>query len=163
VTRSCGPCQVCCFAVETWELTASKRFHSPPFEACPHQCDKGCSIYERRPSCCARYRCLWLDGWGSDKCRPDRIGFVVEHAPADAPGTILTEARKGALKTKQARKALAGLLETHLPILVVHFRKPGDSPSYKFHGTAEQAAIMAATAMRRQTDGCLIPGAEGEK
>lgn len=71
-TRKCGECQECCIALEVVEL------RKPTFTPCANQGSgmKGCKVYDQRPAECEVFRCLWLQGFGSNSMRPDQTGLV---------------------------------------------------------------------------------------
>ncbi len=69
--RTCGTCTVCCSAL------AVKELHKPYYTPCKHQCNKGCTIYNTKPTSCTGFECIWL---AIDKLpentRPDRLGAI---------------------------------------------------------------------------------------
>ena len=57
VNRECGSCTACC---EGW---VSGEAYGEPFYTgrhC-HFLDKGCTIYQDRPSACAAFKCAWIE------------------------------------------------------------------------------------------------------
>jgi len=68
--RVCGECRACCTTCAVNEL--NKPLNTP----CKHLCERGCAIYESRPSSCREYDCAWLQGYLAEKLRPDRCGIV---------------------------------------------------------------------------------------
>jgi hypothetical protein len=70
--RKCGDCQECCWVPEIPELGQQA------YERCPHQCESGCGVYDKRPTVCRDFTCLWLSGQFEEKHRPDRIGLAVQ-------------------------------------------------------------------------------------
>lgn len=80
---ACGDCSLCC---EVMRVSAPG-WDKPPRQRCPHQCKRGCGIYEQRPENCEGFECLWLVSQhhpdGPDfalprDLRPDRCGVVIE-------------------------------------------------------------------------------------
>jgi uncharacterized protein len=71
MSRVCGDCTLCC------TLLAVKELDKPSHKTCEH-CDKGCSIYHRRPQSCKDFECLWLqeDDMPAE-LRPDRSHVVL--------------------------------------------------------------------------------------
>lgn len=67
--RRCGDCDLCCSAMEVFDLVPPK----PLGCRCPHQCASGpgCTIYESRPSTCKVFYCLWRAG--------STVGITVPH------------------------------------------------------------------------------------
>jgi hypothetical protein len=68
--RACGECRACCTTCAVNEL--NKPLNTP----CQHLCERGCAIYESRPTSCREYDCAWLQGYLSENHRPDRSGIV---------------------------------------------------------------------------------------
>lgn len=107
MNRTCGGCTLCCKLlpvkegadVNLWDMvpemigsgmlsarTAAvtiRDFDKPAGEKCPHQCSKGCKVYERRPLACRFWSCSWVSGAeGTEKLgRPDRTHYVVNPVP----------------------------------------------------------------------------------
>ncbi len=72
--KTCGPCTLCCSALEISELK------KPAGPACAH-CAAGCAIYASRPQVCRDFECDWL----TDRAlpltlRPDRVGTILMEA-----------------------------------------------------------------------------------
>jgi hypothetical protein len=101
--RECGDCQACCEVLEIRPFSTDDGHEvvaaddapvlAKRWERCQWQCDKGCTIYQHRPSPCAAYHCMWRLGWGDDDARPDRLGVLAEGAPNG--WVFLVEVRKG--------------------------------------------------------------------
>lgn len=72
VRRQCGDCQACC------AVLAIPTLDKPRTQRCPNQCAAGCAIYSARPPECAGYLCLWRQGWGGERDRPDKLGAVID-------------------------------------------------------------------------------------
>jgi len=70
--RCCGPCTACCFSQAVGEI------NKPAFESCPHVGQDGCAIYNKRPSGCRAWSCLWRLGLLTNKDRPDSLGIVFD-------------------------------------------------------------------------------------
>jgi uncharacterized protein len=72
--KSCGPCTMCCSALEISELK------KPAGPACAH-CSVGCAIYASRPEVCREFECDWLtDRALAVTLRPDRVGTILMEA-----------------------------------------------------------------------------------
>lgn len=54
--NSCGDCTACCTVIGVEELGKGN------FCQCPHLTESGCSIYEKRPTSCRAYACVWRLG-----------------------------------------------------------------------------------------------------
>jgi len=110
MSRSCGECQACCYALPVYKSDAdvdSGLPMSPARSLCPHQCEKGCAIYEDRPGPCATYSCMWLLGWAAEDDRPDKLGLIFECNTA-LPGVCMVNVvRPGALHETRAQTRLA--------------------------------------------------------
>ncbi len=92
--RSCDGCTECCTILEIMEVES---FQWTP---CKHQCDHGCAIYERRPSNCASFYCLWLQGFDDEEQRPDRSGLLLVEYPPEEHGLAIFETRPNVLQTR---------------------------------------------------------------
>lgn len=97
--RACGACTSCCrdLKIDAPELKKA------PGILCSHCVpEKGCGIYEARPSACRGFYCGWRqmpqldDGW-----RPDRSEILItpasKHIPAGYPAMGLTFEMVGSL------------------------------------------------------------------
>jgi hypothetical protein len=73
--KECGTCFACCIQLGIEEL------RKWPGRACKHLDgaipDKRCSIYEKRPQACSRYRCLWLNSDLPDEYKPENSGILM--------------------------------------------------------------------------------------
>jgi hypothetical protein len=78
--KACGPCTMCCSALEIAELT------KPAGPLCV-DCRRGggCSIYASRPQVCRDFACEWLTRRDlSRQLRPDLVGAILmEDADSD--------------------------------------------------------------------------------
>ena len=89
--NKCGACTACCTVLGIAELK------KPAHTACAHQCPKGCSIYEKRPTECRTYRCLWLQGTEPEGLRPDNLGVILDAVETKfGPAIVVREIRQGA-------------------------------------------------------------------
>tara|TARA_R110000744_G_scaffold184845_1_gene304261 strand:+ start:1716 stop:2141 length:426 start_codon:yes stop_codon:yes gene_type:complete len=68
--RDCGECTLCCTAMAVPELDKANGIK------CEHECGN-CGIYAERPTSCASFECLWLQGVGPIAMRPDKTGAVL--------------------------------------------------------------------------------------
>lgn len=86
LNRSCGACDRCC--IDTAVAAPAEPHRNSPALHKPHntKCkflsktrfdSRRCSIYNRRPTACVRYKCGWLQGMLADNMRPDRVGFML--------------------------------------------------------------------------------------
>jgi hypothetical protein len=71
----CGICRACCIIPELSEGDEYKA----PYTPCRHLCATGCGIYDKRPTVCRKFDCLWLESQRSNdpmhrELRPDRCG-----------------------------------------------------------------------------------------
>jgi hypothetical protein len=61
----------------------------PSRTPCPHQCEAGCGIYQKRPEQCQGFACAWLKGKFYEGDRPDRIGVMFYEIGGTAYDTLL--------------------------------------------------------------------------
>src|SRR5687767_1552851 len=57
--RACGECTACCTVLSVHDAPSG---HKPRQQACPHQVENGCGIYDSRPFSCADFFCGWKSG-----------------------------------------------------------------------------------------------------
>jgi len=88
--RTCGDCIVCCVypSINTDNLVKRGCEHCPnlnlsdPVRVNVMQLSSDepvkCRIYADRPDVCRGYTCLWLQGHGEDKDRPDRAMVLID-------------------------------------------------------------------------------------
>lgn len=135
--RTCGDCDECCFALGVRPLD------KPAFQRCTNQTTEGgCGIYETRPEPCRLYRCAWLEGFGEERDRPDRLGVVLDRmappvavleraAAGDAEAIAeceragkrvrVREVRRGALERRRVRTWLKGLHRKGMEVQLMPF------------------------------------------
>jgi hypothetical protein len=79
----CGECTLCCIAptIEPRHVEPPLTGPKPAGQACEHCDAKGCTVYEKRPSICKGYLCLYALGIAPD--RPDSTGICWTFQPAD--------------------------------------------------------------------------------
>lgn len=80
--RTCGACSACCthLGIDTPEFT------KPQGMPCQHLGSRGCSIYERRPTTCRTWHCLWRHIPNLPvAARPDLCGAILSIREDDAP------------------------------------------------------------------------------
>ncbi len=118
MTRSCGSCSECCSALGVHELNKEM------FVPCRYQIQSeqgGCGVYDKRPTSCREFSCVWLDGNFEEQHRPDRIGFVLATADLyeDLVILIAYPSRPDALQTEES-KTLLNLVAQQIPICIFH-------------------------------------------
>lgn len=111
--RKCGDCKECCTVVGVTEI------EKPSDTPCPNICRKGCSIYKDRPESCRAFQCLWTQGLGSHKHRPDKSGVVgwVEDETNFGTAIILSESRKNAFDRHEGRELVHDAVKIGFPVL----------------------------------------------
>jgi len=119
IRRTCGPCTVCC------TLQGVKEGLSIPKPAgvqCPHVCKTGCSIYEKRPTECQEFACLWLQGLGEVWDRPDLLGVMFEvQDRVEVPFILARTLARGREKGSRVRDLVKQLrFLTGLPVGARH-------------------------------------------
>lgn len=110
--RACGECSACCTVLGVRDLDTPK----PDYQRCLCLRDAtenlrgGCGMYADRPPSCRAYACGWLQGWGEEGDRPDKLGLILEpwRAPPDGGdmGIVAREVWPGAFESEAARKLL---------------------------------------------------------
>lgn len=112
-TRECGGCTACCKVMGVPELS------KPDFVVCGHATKKvGCGIYEKRPTSCREFNCLWAYGLLPEGCRPDKIGIVCVPT-GDQTRMQAMEVWPGAAKGDIARVVLDSV-RAKMDVIVVH-------------------------------------------
>ncbi len=114
--RKCGSCNLCCDVFEIEEISKAQG------QKCEHLkrgCG-GCQIYERRPDQCRSFQCLWTQGIGPSRMRPDRSGVVLT-----SPGGSMIHGHAQSFEkvTPQARQFLDSITERAVVILVAGDRR----------------------------------------
>jgi len=94
-SRPCGDCNMCCTAPAIEETTLSSDTQrgdfpaKPACQACEHSGAGGCGIYEKRPSVCKNYICLWAMGLIPAKHYPMKRGVAWTYQPDQQGGGII--------------------------------------------------------------------------
>jgi hypothetical protein len=71
--RECGGCIECCIRLKVEHPELRKQAGTP----CPHLVGAGCGIYDKRPSVCRSWHCLWrVRSELPNAARPDRCGVI---------------------------------------------------------------------------------------
>ena len=88
-SKTCGSCALCCKLFDIDWLEKPK----PAGKWCPHcKPGVGCKIWERVPTRCATYYCVWrLDPDLAPTWRPDVARFILSHAHQEAPLSVLVD------------------------------------------------------------------------
>jgi hypothetical protein len=85
VKRACDGCTMCC------KMLAVPELQKPMGVRCTHALKGkgcgGCAIYERRPTSCRSFDCLWLTTDLPEYWKPDRSKMVMS---GDESGTLLS-------------------------------------------------------------------------
>ena len=122
--RQCGSCSVCCTVGEVPEL------EKPAYVSCKHiktnECGS-CSLYNSSnlPKVCASYRCSWLNGWGTDRDRPDKNNVMITMNMLENQIYFTAiELEEKAIFSFPAKTMLEDIvIETKIPIIVSKFGK----------------------------------------
>jgi hypothetical protein len=112
----CGSCTACC------RVFAIQEFKKPAGKWCRHcAIGDGCRIYDRRPSVCTEFTCVWLESFGHlteglpPEARPDKCKVVFSATTKDGliSGTVMPGYpdawRRGAAKWMIDRMVGGGL------------------------------------------------------
>lgn len=124
--RGCKDCGACC------DASAVPSLNKPAGKRCAHfSPGKGCTLYGKpeRPPECAAFACLWLQGAGARKHRPDRLGvFLAVHVPRvpveGQPKRILAAVETYVRSSVTAAAELAEI-RTAAPLRIVPYPKEG--------------------------------------
>jgi len=121
--RECAECSACCNVYHIDGLFPE----SPRWVDCYHQGERGCGIHghPKRPPACGGFLCMWLDGWGEEDDRPDRLGLVLDYNRArpriDVVESVTAiEAAPGRSDEPRARARLRELRAVLKVLLVPH-------------------------------------------
>ena len=93
-------------------------------EPCEHCTGAGCGQYDSRPSQCRAFSCMWLNGTGKERDRPDRSGMIFAKPQSatvfgsNEPTAMAYEASDGAAKGAAGADAIARLAESGRVILL---------------------------------------------
>lgn len=130
--RTCGECSACC------QVKSVRELGKPSQTACRHLCHAGCGIYDRRPTSCREYTCLWRQGFieGDDRRRPDKLGALIDIEPfSKVPGTlrlVVWEIVPGAARGEKVRYLVDKLLKSHQLIKAVAYCEAGQPAHHDF-------------------------------
>lgn len=102
--RSCGSCTACCEALAI-QLPWGDKPQYKPCEKLKQGSNKACGVYDERPEVCVRFRCLWLEGLGDNKDRPDKSGLVLNIQQTGLPVPLDVAAKVPGALGKALREA----------------------------------------------------------
>lgn len=111
--RRCGSCRACCTVLAVTELAKQS------FTKCANECESGCSAYEQRPQGCADYRCGWLDGFGDERDRPNRLGVIFDRPARHGGAVVAREVWRGALEEKRVVRHMERLHAAGVRVLLM--------------------------------------------
>lgn len=163
--RVCGSCRLCCRLVsiqEKGEVDGEPyEFVKPAGEWCNHTCEAGCAVWTEGPpvraEACARFRCLWLEGYLLERHKPEhsKVVAVLEEQYLDGgagrPGDVqdasrdvvaywvLWESWPGVSEKGLGRDVRDFLRKTDYDVVVMH-KKHGDRTVWK-PGAAEGVVV----------------------
>ena len=116
--RDCDGCRECCNGLAVAELD------KPDFQSCEHECETGCSIYDKRPKSCRAFECAWIEGLtapgiAAKDLRPDKTGLVpvVQNTKFGTVWTLF-QTKEGADETPEG-KALIDHLYRQAPVILI--------------------------------------------
>ena len=89
---------------------------------CPHQAERGCSIYAERPEPCRNFKCAWRANSGLTHERPDKLGVFLCFVPTPQFGEIakLYETRARALVEEPVRAFITRMKLCERYIVIGH-------------------------------------------
>ncbi len=125
-TRDCGECTACCFSLGITEV------FSPPFTWCNHcQIGTGCRIYQQRPLSCRLFECEWRKGFGRQRDRPDKVGYVLDVVQHDVVGHGVLQIHvytENALESSKAKREIREGVRKNGVVLCV--KRDGSQKAY---------------------------------
>lgn len=109
-TRRCTNCDLCCTALEIFDLPGGK----PMGAHCPNNIDCGCAIYKSRPQTCRAFYCTWrlsefLNAGVPASFQPMLAGFVLHWDKGNAPFMTLFKDPKRPNEWVKRKRALEKL------------------------------------------------------
>jgi len=161
--KNCGPCQVCCVALKIKTPQLRKDAQVP----CPHLVEKGCGIYESRPTVCRSFLCGWrlmpeLDAsW-----RPDKSGvMLLPLSQAQTPKAYSAAGHGWVFVMSGGDKAITPRLAQFIAVLVkrrVAVFLSAMTPRIQLNEQLEAARDLDGTLhVLRQTHARLLPASTG--
>jgi len=152
--RSCGECNVCCYALTIDEPALAK----PQGVRCQHTLsDLSCAIYGSRPDTCRNFWCGWrLFRWVRATLRPDQSGVLIRaryHVSAtegERAGVVFSLLTPRALEAEGLLESIAAAVSGGL---IVHLHIPG--PAGYTSSTARIDEALADVVMRRDKPGMM--------
>jgi hypothetical protein len=131
-SRGCHGCTACCTVLGIAKL------NKKAYVDCPHLYLGGCAIYPDRPPECRQFGCLWLNGWGTDAQRPDRLGVVLRSTlrPVRATGEVELQAYEitpGALWSDEV-EAISAQLGADDRLIIGHLHNMANLHRYRLMG-----------------------------
>lgn len=127
---------------------------TPRYEPCEHlkKKGKGCGIYDDRPMQCSAYSCYWLEGFGANRDRPDRLGIMLDSSAGIIEGiyklsgikcVAANEVRPGALRDPRVKQFIAQIMGKGLGILWQDREHKGP-PIFALPGVLEKIEAAAS-------------------
>ena len=121
---SCGGCTLCCTVMRIDDMAPLDEQPKPAMVTCKH-CERGCTVYDRRPKPCRDFQCMWLQTQQLPAARrlplaerPDRTGIVLEMI---SKGHVIAYCRTPAAWTdERARKRLMSFVGLGLTVTIEH-------------------------------------------
>ena len=132
--RACGDCNVCCVALTIDDPALQK----PQGYRCRNTLpNKGCAIYETRPTTCSTFYCGWRTlKWIREPLRPDtsqvlvRMRYLVSAETGAAQGgVIFTFLSNAGLKAEGLAESVAAAVAADLPVWIHVPGPPGYTSS----------------------------------
>lgn len=134
MSRTCVPCTACCHVYPVPETG------SPAFVDCAHLGAQGCGVHATRPAMCRAFACEWLQGWGGDEDRPDRLGLVFIRWGEETPrrrDPVPGQADRDARSKVRAEEVRPGAADAPAALAALErWRAAGLTPWLVRHGEA---------------------------
>lgn len=101
----------------------------PAGTPCSNLCEKGCAVYENRPTACQDWFCLWLRDGGhllNETHRPDKLGILFTVTKIDKKGKQTLQAREITPLASNTQKAqqVIDYIKQFVPVEIILFKPP---------------------------------------
>lgn len=143
----CGECTACCTVLGVQALKKKSQTR------CQHECEKGCAIYNERPTECQTYRCIYHMHPTDINLRPDKLGVVMDTTQTPlGTALVVREYRIGASEEPHVKACILNIANA-LDAYVYLMRQDNRSillPENKKHLAPKVKEIIAAGLLKER-------------